>query len=256
MADLSVEQPPATWSAVPVRPHEAAVAKLSVVIPCLDEQRGIGSVLDALLSLEYAQDYCIRLVEVIVVDNGSTDATAALASGLGATVVHEPRRGKGHALRAGIRSVSADSDYVAFLDGDGSYDPADVAVLTDLLHAGTHDVLLGSRLHGGISPQSMSGLRRTGNLVLGCAFRTLYCAHIPDVLCGISVWRASALNSLLHNVHSEGFEIDAELVIKSLRAGFMVSFLPVCYRPRYGRSHLRPFRDGLRIALTMVNLKG
>lgn len=107
---------------------------VDVILPCLDEARALPVVL-ARLPAGY---------RAIVVDNGSRDDSAAVAAGLGATVVHEPRQGYGSAVHTGLSSASA--EIVAVLDCDGSLDPADLIPMVDRLAAGTADLVCGRRV--------------------------------------------------------------------------------------------------------------
>src|SRR5512146_34263 len=113
---------------------------VSVVIPALDEEASIAGVVRAIP---------IDLVsEVIVVDNGSSDATAVRAREAGARVVSQSERGYGRACRTGVEAVSTHADVIAFLDGDGSDPPEAIERLLAPLAAGTHDFVLGSRVLG------------------------------------------------------------------------------------------------------------
>ena len=117
-----------------------APAIVSVVIPCLNEEEPIAGVVAEVLAQ--------GVDEVIVVDNGSTDATAARAHAAGARVVSEPRRGYGRACAAGFAAVRADADIVCFLDGDGSDVPAFLAAVVGPVARGEADFVMGSRLRG------------------------------------------------------------------------------------------------------------
>jgi glycosyltransferase involved in cell wall biosynthesis len=117
-----------------------AVAVVSAIIPCLDEETAIGQVVGAVLAQHVS--------EVIVVDGGSRDRTVERAGAAGARVIVEPRRGYGRAIQAGIVAVRNDADIIVFLDGDGS-DPAESipALLAPIL-AGEAVFVLGSRIRG------------------------------------------------------------------------------------------------------------
>src|SRR5689334_18622558 len=121
----------------------------SVVIPALNEEEPIGDVVRSVFATGMPQ-------EVIVVDNGSTDATAARAAAAGAKVVSEPNRGYGKACAAGVFSVSPHSDIVVFLDGDGSDCPEFMKAMIDPIIAGTHDFVIGSRARGKREAGSMN----------------------------------------------------------------------------------------------------
>ena len=123
----------------------ATSAIVSVVIPCLDEEEPIAGVVREVL--EQGVD------EVIVVDNGSRDATAARARAAGARVVAEPRRGYGRACAAGVAGVRADAEIICFLDGDGSDVPQFLAAIVGPVARGEEDFVMGSRLSGRREPR-------------------------------------------------------------------------------------------------------
>ena len=117
-----------------------ATAIVSVVIPCLNEEDAIPAVVREVLAQ--------GVDEVIVVDNGSTDATAARAREAGAKVVSEPQRGYGRACAAGVAAVRPDADIVCFLDGDGSDVPSFLPAVVGPVARGEADFVMGSRLTG------------------------------------------------------------------------------------------------------------
>lgn len=139
--------------------HEAFV---SAIIPCLDEEVAIGRLVSDLLR--------IGLDEAIVVDGGSRDATVVLARAAGARVVVEPRRGYGRACAAGVAAVSARCRIIAFIDGDGSDDPAFAPAIVGPVLGDEVDFCMGSRLrgrreHGSLTPQQIVAGRLAGFLL-------------------------------------------------------------------------------------------
>ena len=108
--------------------------KLTVLIPCYNEEKGIGAVIDnipfeTLLKLGIS-------TEVLVIDNNSKDHTAQVARSKGARVVHEKNQGKGNALRTGFRSISDDTDFVVMLDGDNTYKSSEIVRMIEPLNSG------------------------------------------------------------------------------------------------------------------------
>ena len=129
-----------------------AVAVVSAIIPCLDEETAIGRVVTDVLAQHVS--------EVIVVDGGSRDRTVERAGAAGARVIVEPRRGYGRAIQAGIAAVREDADIIVFLDGDGS-DPAEnISALLAPILAGEAVFVLGSRIRGVREPGSLGPLGR------------------------------------------------------------------------------------------------
>jgi glycosyltransferase involved in cell wall biosynthesis len=212
---------------------------VSVVIPCLDEAASIADcVEDALIALRRAG----LETEVIVVDNGSRDGSGALAAAAGARVVHESRRGYGHAYLAGF--AAARGRYVVMADGDGTYDLGDAARFCKELDAGA-DMVIGSRLRGTIHSGAMPWLhRRIGNPVLTWILNVFVGIRVSDAHSGMRAFRRSLLPRL--RLCSTGMELASEQLVRSGRLGLDIRELPIHYRPRRGRSKLFWLRDGWR----------
>lgn len=197
--------------------------RIVLIIPALDEEGAIGGVVRA-VSRALVHD-------VIVVDNGSRDRTAAVAQAAGATVVHEPRRGYGSACLAGARAAQS-ADILAFLDGDGSDDPAELPRVLQPLLRGQADLVLGSRTRGaersGLTPQ-----QRVGNLVVTSLVRLLYGVALTD----IGPFRAitqSAFQTLGMEHPTYGWPV--EMVVKAAKQGYRIVEVPVSCHRRIGRS--------------------
>ncbi len=146
--------------------------KVSVIIPAFNEEDAVGTVV---------QKVPTHLVnEILVVDNGSSDATAARAEQAGALVVREPRRGYGAACHAGMMAAG-DADIVVFLDGDNSDDPAELPLLLSPIINGQADFVIGSRLSGSLEPGSMPFHARLGNWLIARFMRSVYKVRITDI---------------------------------------------------------------------------
>ncbi|MCZ7530280.1 MAG: glycosyltransferase family 2 protein [Acidimicrobiia bacterium] len=189
-----------------------------VVLPVLDEALALPGVLGAMPSG----------FRPIVVDNGSTDGSAAIASDLGATVVHEPRRGFGAACFAGLSASTA--DIVCFMDCDGSLDPVDLLGVADPIVAGDADLILGAR-------QASRGAwpvhARLGNRVLVRTLRRRYGVHLRD----LGPMRAARRDRLLGlELRDRRFGWPLEMVVRALDEGWRVHEVPVAYEQREGRS--------------------
>lgn len=219
--------------------------KIAVVIPCFNEAASIGEVIAKFPREKLAKEqFQLRLY---VVDNNSSDNTAKIAKEAGATVVYEPRAGKGHALRAGFRALEDDIDYVVMLDGDDTYSPEEILRMVEPLSSNFCDVVIGSRLGGHIQTAAMTGRNLFGNWLFTNAVRIVYRANVTDVLTGYFAWKKDALDTLYPHLKSEGFAIEMEMVTKMARLKQRIVSVPVSYHPRAGESHLHPVRDGLRI---------
>lgn len=210
--------------------------RISLVIPCLDEERGIGTVIDA------APDF---IDEVVVVDNGSTDRTAEVAAGLGATVVPEPTRGYGRALKTGFGQVR--EGLIVTMDGDGTYPCRVIAPALDHFFDGGFDFISCRRYleNRELNPGTIK--RFLGNLVLTLSFRLVYGIAMRDSQSGMWIFRRSLLEEI--ELKSDGMPLSEEIKIETFcRRGFKAGEYPVPYthKARVGPSKLRPWRDGLR----------
>jgi len=204
------------WSPDPLAPDVRVVA----VLPALDEAAALPGVLRALRTA--------GIDEIVVVDGGSTDDTARLARDAGATVVVEPRRGYGRACRAG--AAASDAPVIAFLDADGSDDPAYLPPLIAAVQEGAA-LALGARRTA--EPGAVLPHQRAGNLVVAALVRLLYGADVHDVP-PMRVVRRDVLERLAMVEHTYGWP--TEMLVKTLRAGLPVVEIPVVARARRGGS--------------------
>lgn len=219
--------------------------KITAVIPCYNEEAGIAAVIKSFpLQQIEAHGYCL---EILVIDNNSTDRTAEIARSLGARVVHEPKKGKGNAIRSGFFHISEDTDYVVMLDGDDTYRPEEVLRLIELLDSGFCNVVIGSRLGGRISKGSMSAFNRGGNWIFSHLVRYIFRVNVTDVLTGYFAWTRETVERLRPHLVSEGFAIEMEMITKMARLGEEIYSVPISYNARAGESNLRPIHDGVRI---------
>jgi glycosyltransferase involved in cell wall biosynthesis len=219
--------------------RRTATASISVVLPCLNEEQSVGQVVDDAFAGLRAVG---ALGEVIVVDNGSTDRSAAIARAHGATVVREPRRGYGSAYRAGLAAASG--DVIVLADADGTYDVRNLRPLLDRVAAGS-DLVLGSRLRGTIAPKAMPWSHRwIGNPILTGLLNLLFRAHVSDAHCGLRAIRRDALERL--DLETTGMEFASEMVVKAAKSGLRIDEVPIAYGVRGGESKLSRFSDAWR----------
>jgi len=224
--------------------------KITVIVPCYNESKAIAKVLKAFPKTSLA-----RLkwrMELIVVDNNSTDKTAHIARRHGASVITEHVQGKGNALLTGLRHVSKNTDYVVMLDGDNSYHPKEILRMIEPLDSGFCDVVLGSRIQGKIIEGSMGTISRLGNWFFSFMVRFFYRVNVTDVLTGYFAWRKSALTTLIPHLNSTGFEIEMDMITKMARLNMEVYSVPISYHNRIGNSKLQPLGDGMRIMQTFI----
>jgi glycosyltransferase involved in cell wall biosynthesis len=224
--------------------------KISLIIPCYNEESSIASVIESLPRKEIVQRG--YKLEIIVIDNNSSDKTAAVARKAGARVITEPNKGKGYAMRTGFANVSDDTDYVAMIDGDDTYSSSELLRLIEPLHSNFCDVVMGSRLAGRMHDDSMKTFNRGGNWVYTHMVRIVYRVNMTDVLTGYFAWNKIALDELAPHLRSSGFAIEMEMVTKMARLGHEIYSVPISYHPRSGQTNLRPIYDGSRILKTFM----
>ncbi|MEX2049124.1 MAG: glycosyltransferase family 2 protein [Gemmatimonadota bacterium] len=213
--------------------------EITVVIPCLNEAEAVGNVVDQAFEGIRRSG---RTGEVIVVDNGSTDASPEVAATHGARVVTEPRRGYGSAYLAGLSE--ARGDYVVMGDADETYPLQELAPFVERLADGD-DLVIGSRFKGKIHGGAMPALNRfVGNPLLTGMLNLFFGVKVSDAHCGMRAVRRDAVASL--DLHSTGMEFASEMVFKAYRRGLTVSELPIDYFPRTGESKLNRFGDAWR----------
>jgi len=213
--------------------------QISVIIPCLNEQEAVGKVVDQAFEGIRRSG---RAGEVLVVDNASTDASAAVAAESGAIVVSEPRRGYGSAYLAGLDQ--ARGEYLVMGDADDTYPMNELSEFVERLDQGD-DLVIGSRFKGTIHGDAMPFLNRfVGNPILTGMLNVLFGVKVSDAHCGMRAVRREALPVL--DLHSTGMEFASEMVFKAYRRGLRVSEVPIDYYPRVGESKLNRFGDAWR----------
>ena len=206
-------------------PHPQARAAL--IIPALNEEQSIGRAMAEIPPDLYSQ--------ILVVDNGSTDRTAAVSTAAGATVVSEPRRGYGSACLRGIAALNPSTDVVVFMDADASDVPAEAVALIQPIVEGRADLVLGSRTLGQSEAGALLPQQRFGNRLATTLIRLLYGHRYTD-LGPFRAIRSSSLRQL--GMRDPGYGWTIEMQIKALRKGLRVLEAPVSYRRRIGTSKI------------------
>lgn len=219
--------------------------KVSVIIPAMNEQDTLGRVLEDLNQVIAATPS--HQFEVIVVDDHSTDRTAAIASSLGARVVTNHRSpGKGHALRAGFEAAMG--DYLLMLDADYSHRPEDIPEFLAALNPET-GLIIGSRVFGG--SEEYTHVRALGNVFLSAAMGLATGRYLSDALNGFKLFRREVFTGFDYT--SRNFEIEIELIANALRAGYRVREVISHERARAGgEMKSRVIRHGTRFLLRII----
>ena len=220
--------------------QETNPVALSIVIPAKNEAATIADVVASARS-EYPE------AEIIVVDDGSTDATADLAEAAGASVVRHPESlGNGAAVKSGARAATG--EILAFMDGDGQHDPRELGKLLARLDEG-YQMAIGARDSG--SHASVGRLFANG--VYNEIASRLTGSRIADLTSGFRAVRASMFKQFLYLLPN-GFSYPTTITMAFLRSGYPVCFEPITAAERSGKSHIRPIRDGIRFLVIIFKI--
>ncbi len=218
------------------------MGQISIILPAFNEEEAIGKVIDEINALEQAE----HTVQVLVVDNNSTDRTRQIAEQKGATVIVEPRQGKGAAISAALNSI--DAEFIFLLDADYTYPATYIPDMVKLLSR--HHAIIGSRLKGHREEGAISRLNLIGNRLLSLLATVVYQKKISDVCSGCWGFKAQVVRGL--GLRATGFELEAELFSRLARTGYSIAELPIFYRRRASRPKLSPLRDGIRVGWTLI----
>ncbi len=195
---------------------------IALIIPVLDEEQTIGAVVSAVDRSMVDQ--------VLVVDNGSVDATATVARQAGATVLNEPRRGYGSACLTGI-AAAEQADVLVFLDGDGSDDPREIPALLETLHSTGAELVIGSRTRGKTEPGALTPVQELGNWLTCTLVRWFWGVRFTD----LGPFRAVTREGLKRLAMADpDFGWTIEMQVKAAQRGLSIQEIPVTCRVRRG----------------------
>jgi len=217
------------------------LSRVSVIIPALNEAENLKHVLPRIPTW---------IDEVLLIDGNSTDNTIEIARRLrpDIRIVQQQGRGKGAALRTGF--AAATGEIIVMLDADGSTDPAEIPAFVGALLAGA-DFVKGSRFLQGGGTSDMSFHRKLGNWGFVMISRVLFGGNYSDLCYGYNAFYADILPQI--NLDGDGFEIETQMNLRVLRAGFKVAEVPSFEADRiHGVSNLRAIPDGWRVLKTMI----
>jgi hypothetical protein len=228
---------------IPEQAHASERSGFSVVVPAFDEEQGLLATLDGLRSV---LQHSGQTYEIVVVDDGSTDATRRLlAACTDVTVVrHAENRGYGAALKAGIKV--ARHPLVVVMDADGTYAAAAIPAL--VARCAVADMVVGARVGRNVhsTPARSAAkwcFRQFAQWITG--------TPIPDLNSGLRVFHRAVAERFMALL-PDGFSFTTTITVTSILERLVVGFEPVDYMPRIGRSKVRPVRDTLRIGRQLV----
>lgn len=213
---------------------------VSVVIPAKNEEARVGVVVQSIIARH--PDF-----EVVVIDDGSVDATATVARAAGASVISHPySKGNGAAIKTGARH--AHGDVLVFMDADGQHDPADIERLLHKLQ-GDFDMVIGAREASG----QANNARFLANTIFNRLASWMVGHQINDLTSGFRVAYRDKFTEFLYLLPN-GFSYPTTSTMAFFRSGYSVAYVPIHVRPRTGRSHILALRDGVKFLLIIFRI--
>jgi len=212
---------------------------ICILIPTLDEEETIGGIIREFKSEGFEN--------IFVIDGNSEDSTREIAKREGARVEVQRGKGKGTAVKQAFELI--DNEIIVMIDGDGTYSPSEAGKLLAPIINGEAEHVIGNRFaYGG----AFAKLHRIGNRVLNKIFGFGYGVRLNDILSGYKALTRDAVKKM--KLEREGFEIEAEMAIESVKRGIRIKEVPIRYEKRRGKSKLNFVRDGSKIAYTLYVL--
>jgi glycosyltransferase involved in cell wall biosynthesis len=220
------------------------MTKAGVLIPSYNEARALGGVIKELRD---------KKIPVFVVDDGSTDGTAAIAESNGAVVLrHDKNMGKGASLRDGFAyMLKNDFDSVLVMDGDGQHNTGDIGLFFRKMEESGADIVIGNRM---TDTASMPFVRKITNKIMSYLLSKMCGQDIPDTQCGFKLINKNVLEHI--SLESSNFDIESEILLKAARKGFKIESVPV--KTIYERevSKIKPITDTVRFLALLIRSAG
>lgn len=233
-----------------ITPESDRTPELSVVLPTLNEQRGVGECIEQIVN-------ALAMMEIsgeIIVADSSDDWTPDIAAMMGAHVVTPDGKGYGYAYQYAFEQ--ARGEYITMGDADTTYDFTELPKLVALVRDGDADMAMGSRLNGEIRPEAMPPLHQyIGNPLLTKFLNLFYDAGVSDAHSGMRVFSRDAYEEM--DCCSTGMEFASEMIMAAGESGLTIKEEPITYHPRRGEANLESFPDGWRhVRFMLLNAPG
>lgn len=204
-----------------------------ILIPAYNEERHIVTLLNNLSAIKK---------DIVVVDDGSEDATYQIVKGTGIPVIHQNHQGKGAALKTGFGyAIEKNYEWVITMDGDGQHDAQDVHKFADAISNASCDIIIGSRMD---NIASMPIVRKITNRFLSSLISRLIDNRIADTQCGFRAINSKVLKNII--LETSHYDTESELLIKAGRAGNKIKSIPIKTIYNNSQSHISKFLDTIR----------
>lgn len=216
--------------------------KICIIIPTHNESKEISGLVTEIKK---------QNLDILVVDDGSTDNTAQIASSAGATVLRNlANEGKGSCLRKGFDyALTHGFDAVITMDGDGQHLPQDLQKFISLAGFSKSGILIGNRM---LQTKNMPGIRIITNKFMSWLISLLSKQDIPDSQCGFRLIKRQVLEKM--TLKTSKYEIETEILIKASRSGFKIESVPITTVYRGEKSQINPFADTLRFVKFIISI--
>lgn len=214
---------------------------VSIIIPAYNEEKGIKHTLQKLKGGNKTKNW-----EIIVVDDGSSDSTAKIASEMDVKVIRHPyNKGYGASLKTGVRN--AKNDILVFMDADDQHNPEDMGELLE--HIGEYDMVVGARSKTSYT----SFFRRPGKTLLNIIANYLMNMKIPDLNSGFRVVKKEIIEKFVH-ILPNSFSFSTTITLATIKGGFNIKYIPITTYKRKGKSIVNPIRDGIKTVLLIIRI--
>ena len=214
--------------------------EFSIVIPAKNEEENLKTLLPNIRSL-------FPDVDLIIVNDGSTDETASIANKFAAKVINHPySMGNGAAIKSGARASK--TEYIVFMDADGQHDPNSIQHLIDRLNKG-YDMVVGART----TDSQASMLRGIGNRIYNFIASKVTGHKIQDLTSGFRAVKRELFNRFLYLLPN-GFSYPTTITMAFFRSGYSVAYEPIIAKQRLGKSHINLTKDGLRFLVIIIKI--